>query len=145
MDDMKNDFYQNLRAKLRAWSQTDAGRKHKYVEYIVLAPDLFHLLCRLALDKDVQTADKAKLAAAIAYFVSPIDLLPEALLGPLGFVDDIALAVYVLNAILNNTDPEVIRRHWAGDGDILELIQNILKKADEMIGSGLWAKLKKLV
>ena len=32
-----------------------------------------------------------------------------------------------------------------GDGDVLELIQRILSKADEMVGSGLWQKLKNMI
>lgn len=65
--------------------------------------------------------------------------------GPIGYVDDISLAAYVLNQIVNNTDPEVVRRHWAGEGDVLELTQRILAKADEMVGSGLWQKLKGMI
>jgi len=40
---------------------------------------------------------------------------------------------------------KIIKRHWAGEGDVLELIQRILGKADVMIGSGLWAKLKNMI
>ena len=71
--------------------------------------------------------------------------IPEALIGPLGYADDVSLAAYVLNQIVNKTDPEVIKRHWAGEGDVLELIQRILERADEMVGSGLWQKLRDLV
>jgi len=55
------------------------------------------------------------------------------------------LAAYVLNQIVNKTDPDVINRHWAGEGDVLDLIQRILSKADEMVGSGLWLKLKNMI
>ncbi|TYO95344.1 YkvA family protein [Desulfallas thermosapovorans] len=136
------DFYQNLRVKIKKWLDSKSGADNKWAEYILLAPDIFHLLYKLTLDKDVYVADKAKLAAAIAYFISPVDLIPEALLGPAGYVDDLALAAYVLNRIINNTDPEVVRRNWAGDGDVLEVIQSILRVADKMVGSGLWKKLK---
>ncbi|MHB8132021.1 MAG: YkvA family protein, partial [Mobilitalea sp.] len=98
--------------------------------------------CKLSIDRDVNVTDKAKLAGAIAYFVSPVDIIPEALLGPVGYVDDVALAAYVLNSIINNTDPEVIKRNWAGEQDILVVVQSILRVADEMVGSGLWKKLK---
>lgn len=138
-------YYQELRNKFKSWIQTDEGKDHKWSEYLLAAPDLFHLLCKLSVDKDVPVTDKAKLAGVIAYFVSPIDLVPEALVGPIGYIDDISLAAYVLNQIVNNTDPEVIKRHWAGEGDVLELIQSILGRADEMIGSGLWAKLKNMI
>jgi uncharacterized membrane protein YkvA (DUF1232 family) len=108
----------------------------------MFATDLLHLMCKLSIDPDVSVKDKAKLAGAIAYFISPLDLVPEALVGPIGYVDDIAIAAYVLNGIVNNTDPEVVKKHWAGEGDVLENIKNILKVADDMVGSGLWEKLK---
>ena len=139
------DFYLQLRSKFKTWIQTDEGKNHKWQEYLLAAPDLFHLLCKLSIDSDVPVKEKAKLAGAIAYFISPIDLVPEALVGPIGYIDDISLAAYVLNQIVNKTDPDVINRHWAGEGDVLDLIQNILSKADEMVGSGLWLKLKNMI
>lgn len=143
VDEKAGDFYQNLRRKIRIWSETN-GKDSKWTEYVMAAPDVLHLLCKLSVDKEVPVKDKAKLAAAIAYFVSPLDVIPEAIVGPLGYVDDIALAAYVLNAIVNDTTPEVVTKHWAGDRDVLELIQEILKVGNEMVGSGLWRKLRGL-
>jgi len=139
------DFYQELRKKINNWLNKKGARKSKYAGYIMLAPDLFHLLVKLSLDKNVPKKEKAKLAIAIAYFISPIDLIPEALIGPLGLLDDISLAAYVLNSIINKTNPEIIKKHWAGDKDLLELIKEILKNADDMLGSGLWKKIKNLI
>jgi len=145
MANQDGDYYQQLRGKFKTWLQTDEGKNHKWQEYLLAAPDLFHLLCKLSIDKDVAIKDKAKLAGVIAYFVSPIDLIPEAIVGPIGYIDDISLAAYVLNQIVNKTEPEVIQRHWAGEGDVLELTQRILARADEMVGSGLWLKLKNMI
>ena len=141
MESEKADFYQNLRTKIKKW--VDKNPEYQWSEILLLAPDLFHLLCKLAADKDVPVSEKAKLAGVIAYFISPVDLVPEVLLGPVGYLDDIALAAYVLNSIINKTDPQIIRRHWAGQEDILMTIKNILAVADEMVGSGLMKKLKK--
>lgn len=138
----QEDFYQNLRNKMKDWLNTQEGKDYKWAEYIMFAPDLFHLLIKMSFDKEVPTAEKAKLAAAIAYFVSPVDLIPEALLGPIGFADDIAVAAWVLNSIVNDSNPEIVRKHWAGEGEVLEIIQKIIKSADTMVGSGLWAKIK---
>jgi len=137
------DFYQELRVKIKNWARTDDGQSNQWTEYLLFAPDLFHLLCKLTLDKDIMIADKAKLAGAITYFISPIDLIPEGILGPIGYIDDIALAAYVLNSIINNSDPEVVRRHWAGENDVLDVIKQILSVADQMVGSGLWGRIKK--
>ena len=145
MADQDIGYYRELRNKFKSWIQTKEGRDHKWSEYLLATPDLFHLLCKLSIDKDVPVKEKAKLAGVIAYFVSPIDLIPEAIVGPIGYIDDVSLAAYVLNQIVNNTDPEVIKKHWAGEGDVLELIQRILERADEMIGSGLWVKLKNMI
>ena len=140
--DFEGDYYQILRNKIREWATSEDGRRSKWTEIILLAPDFFHLLCKLTIDPDVPVAEKAKLAAAIAYFVSPIDIIPEAIVGPAGYVEDIALAAYVLNGIVNKTTPEVVQRHWAGEEDVLKHIKHILAVADEMVGSGLWKKIK---
>lgn len=135
------DFYQQMRDSIRTWLK-GKGANYEFARYLLAAPDLFHLLCRLALDKEVPVAEKAKLAGAIAYFVSPVDALPEAIVGPLGYVDDVALAAWVLNSLINKTSPEIVMRHWAGDEDVLDLIQQIIAVADQMVGSGLWAKIR---
>jgi uncharacterized membrane protein YkvA (DUF1232 family) len=44
------------------------------------------------------------LVFALAYLVSPIDLLPEAFLGLLGLVDDAVVAVWLGGAFLDETD-----------------------------------------
>lgn len=142
IDPRHRDFYQKLRRRIRNWAQSEEGRSYRWAEYLLVAPDLFHLLCRLAVDRDVLLNDKLKLAAAIAYFVSPFDIIPEVVLGPIGYADDVVIAAYVLNSIVNNTDAEVLRRNWAGEDDILELMQSLLHKADEMIGTGTWQNIK---
>ena len=82
-----DDFYKKLRIKIRDWLKNDEGKNNKFAEYLMFAPDLFHLLCKLSIDKDVLAVEKAKLVGAIAYFVTPVDLIPEVLSGPLGYVD----------------------------------------------------------
>lgn len=139
------DFYEKLRSRIVNWLDTETGKENKWAEYLLLVPDFFYLLIKLASDEDVPKNEKAKLILAIAYFISPIDLLPEALLGPLGFLDDLALSAYVLNSIINKVSPEIVEKYWVGDGEVLLLIRGVLAKADEMIGSGLWEKIKRFV
>ncbi|PLX00946.1 MAG: hypothetical protein C0591_00245 [Marinilabiliales bacterium] len=143
--DKEMDFYEKLRLKIVNWLETETGRKNKWAEYLLLVPDFFYMLIKLATDEAVPSHEKAKLILAIAYFISPIDLLPEAFLGPLGYLDDLALSAYVLNGIINKVSPEIVQKYWIGDGDVLLLIKGVLAKADEMIGSGLWEKIKKVV
>jgi len=137
-------FYRKLRVRMRRWIKSRSGRAHKWAKVLMLAPDLFHLLCRLMVEKDVPVAEKVRLGMVIAYFVSPLDLLPEAIFGPVAFVDDIALSAWVLHRMLNVVDPEVIRRNWAGDGDVLEVIRETVQAADKMMAGGLWKRLKSI-
>ena len=143
MDEQKKDFYQKLRADIKKWLDEKKTNDNRWAEYILLAPDLFHLLTKLTLDPDVPASKKVKLAGIIAYFISPLDFLPEILLGPIGYLDDIALTAYVLNDILNEVDPKIIQRNWAGDRDILPLIKTIIANANNMVGSGIWKKIKR--
>ncbi|HEX3011518.1 MAG TPA: hypothetical protein VHQ70_05685, partial [Syntrophomonadaceae bacterium] len=67
--DQELDFYQNLRNKMKTWLQSEEGKKTEWADFLMLAPDLFHLLCKLAIDPEVPAAEKAKLAGAIVYFI----------------------------------------------------------------------------
>jgi uncharacterized membrane protein YkvA (DUF1232 family) len=135
------DFYQALHARIATWLK-GKGKGFKHAQIILLAPDLFHLLARLMLDRRIPAAEKAKLGAALAYFISPVDLIPEALLGPAGYVDDVALAAFALSGLINAGHGAVARELWAGDGELLDVIQQVLEVADEMVGSRLWNRLK---
>lgn len=141
---MYRDFYQELRSRIKEWAARE-GKDSKALRYILMAPDFFHLLCRLMFDTRVPTIEKAKVGSAVAYFVSSVDVLPEGLVGPAGYIDDVSVAAYVLNSILTSVPPEILKEHWAGDGDVLENIQEILGVADELIGSGVWKKIRRLL
>jgi uncharacterized membrane protein YkvA (DUF1232 family) len=144
-DQEQKDFYLQLRDKVQNWFDKNATKKPDYANYILMVPDFFYLLVKLTMDDRIAAIDKAKFAGVLAYFFSPIDFLPEALLGPIGYLDDLMLACYVLNLYVNQQDEtgkEVVRELWPGDQDVLDTIQSILKKADEWLGSGLWNRIK---
>jgi len=143
MDEEKKDFYQKLRTDIKKWFDEKNMDDNRWAEYILLAPDLFHLLTKLAIDPDVPVSKKVKIAGIIAYFISPLDFLPEMLLGPIGYLDDIALTAYILNDIINEVDPKIIQRNWAGERDILNLVKTIVANANNMVGSGVWKKIKR--
>ena len=140
MNEEQQDFYLKLRKKIEAYLRE---KNSKYTDYLLLAPDLFHLLVKLSIDPRVPADKKAKFIAVIAYFISPLDLLPEFILGPIGYLDDIALSAYVINEYINETDPQIVRELWAGDQDILTTVKNVVIAADKMIGSGLWKRLRR--
>ena len=144
-DPKQKDYYLQLRNKVSKWFEKNADKKPEYANYILLVPDFFYLLVRLTLDNRIAAIDKAKFAGVIAYFFSPIDFLPEALLGPIGYLDDLVLACYVLNLYINQQDEAgraVVKELWPGEQDVLDTIQSVMQKADQWIGSGLLKKIK---
>ena len=138
-----DDFYRRLRRRISEWLATENGRTHRWADVLCLAPDLVHLMIKLMLDSRVPGSAKSRLLAALLYFMSPLDALPEAFLGPVGYLDDIALAAFVLNGLLNQIEPDILRHHWAGRDDVLDVIRRLIASADQMIGSGLWQRLRR--
>lgn len=141
----ERDTYRRLRRRARAWLQTRIGRRSRWAEYLLFAPDLFHLMARLALDPEVPASERFKLAAAVAYFISPANLIPETVLGPVVLSGDLALAAYVVNGVIESAGPEVVRRHWAGEEDVLNLVQRVLELSESWLSSGRWRRIRHLV
>ena len=142
MDKEHEDFYKKIRAQIADFLEK---KNFKYADILLLAPDFFHLMVKLSLDKRVAQEKKVKLVAAILYFISPLDFLPEMIFGPIGYMDDLALAAYVLNDFINTGDLDILYEHWAGESDILASIQNVLTVADHYLGKGLWQRIKRTI
>jgi uncharacterized membrane protein YkvA (DUF1232 family) len=137
----ETQFYSKLRKTIKIWAGGEKSRANQYADFIMAGPDLFMLLTRLSQDDRVGRNDRIRLAGAATYFINPLDFVPELILGPAGLVDDVALSAYVLYEVLENTDPSVVREHWEGDADILDLIRQILAVADKMVGGPIWRRL----
>jgi len=139
----KKDFYEKIREKLFKWANNE-GKKNKLLNTIMLAPDLFYLLWKLSLDSEVPVKQKAKAILGLTYFILPLDFMPESLMGPIGYLDDIVATVLILNSLLNDVPQELLEKYWLGEGSILLIIQKILKTSNELIGTGVLELLKKL-
>ena len=138
-------FYDRIRRAIRRYVDSKGAALGKTADYLLLVPDVFILLWRLARDSRVSSKDKVLLVTAIAYYISPFDLIPEALVGPIGYLDDLVFGVYVLNKIVATNDPAVVRGHWSGSEDVLVTIQRVLGAADSLVGSSMVAKIKKMM
>ena len=93
-------------------------------DLILLLPDLTILLMRLLRDERVPLLEKGIAVAGVAYVLSPIDLLPTLVVGPIGLLDDLFIVAACLSRLLNHVHPDVVRAHWSGQGDALDAIQN---------------------
>jgi uncharacterized membrane protein YkvA (DUF1232 family) len=108
-------------------------------DLLLLLPDLTVLLLRLLRDQRVPLARKAVAVAGVAYVLSPLDLMPALLLGPVGLVDDLMVVAACLSGIVNKVHPDVVRAHWSGQGDALEAIERVTAWVEEHVVGGVRA------
>lgn len=92
-------------------------------------PELAVCLARAVVSSRVSGRTKAHLALTVLYAASPLDLLPELLLGNWGLVDDVLVVVVAIDRVLNREDPAVVSQLWpGGDEAELELVQRIFAR-----------------
>jgi uncharacterized membrane protein YkvA (DUF1232 family) len=90
-------------------------------ELVAFLPDVARLLARLARDERVPWRSKALAGAALAYLVSPVDLLPD-VVPVLGQADDVWLAVRAVRSLVRSAGYDVVREHWSGSDDGFALL-----------------------
>ena len=89
------------------------GAKRTLVDVIKQLPAYLRLLGGLLTDRRVSGLDKLLVAGAIAYIVSPMDLLPD-FVPFLGEVDDVFLLVLALQRLIANAGRRVVADYWVG-------------------------------
>ncbi len=123
-------LYDRMRAKLVA---PRVGRGSGLTDLMLLLPDLTVLLARLLRDERVPVSSKLIALLGVGYVLSPIDLLPEAILGPIGLVDDLLVVGAALSRLLGDVHPDVVRSHWSGQGDALDAIHRVTAWSDGFV------------
>ena len=98
--------------------------KDRMKGFIMFLPNMVKLLGKLLTDGRVPTVEKALFVAAIVYVISPLDFIPD-VFPFIGQVDDVYVVALTLLRLVNRTDENVVREHWAGGGDIISLSNSI--------------------
>jgi uncharacterized membrane protein YkvA (DUF1232 family) len=106
--------------------------KSRMKNLLMFLPNLVALLLRLMKDARVPLAEKALFVAAIVYFISPLDFIPD-VLPFVGQVDDIYLIALTLVRLVSRSDERVLREHWQGGGDIVQLVDAVIALAPRFL------------
>ena len=64
------------------------------------------LLYQLLITEKTPLKDKAIVIGALGYFICPIDLIPDIMIGT-GFLDDASILMYALTTISSSITPEI--------------------------------------
>ena len=88
---------------------------------LLFVPNLLLLAARLMIDPRVPATERVLVAGALLYALIPLDFIPD-VLPFVGQVDDAYLVALSLLRLMTVTDPRVVRDHWRGGGDVVELV-----------------------
>ena len=100
---------------------SESSLRSRMKNLLLFVPNLVLLCGRLMVDPRVPTKERVLVAGAIIYAFVPFDLIPD-MLPFVGQVDDAYLIALSLLRLATVTDPNVVRAHWSGGGDVVELI-----------------------
>jgi uncharacterized membrane protein YkvA (DUF1232 family) len=106
--------------------------KSRMKNLLMFLPNMVRLCGKLLVDNRVPLTEKALFAAAIVYAISPLDFIPD-IIPFVGQMDDIYLIAMTLLRLVNRTDENVVRQHWAGGGDIVALANSIASLAPALL------------
>jgi len=88
---------------------------------LLFVPNLVVLCGKLMVDPRVPAKERLLVAGAIAYAIVPLDLIPD-MIPFVGQIDDAYLIALSLLRLMTIAEPAVVREHWRGGGDVVELI-----------------------
>ncbi len=118
------DFYDTLCENLETYS----GEYESFIDY---GPVLFKTLCEL-LNCEIDYSLRLPICGAIAYYVTPEDVIPESVYGPYGYIDDIYLSSCVLKMVAETHGYEFIQEK-SSVADIKNIIDECEAKSHEML------------
>ena len=99
---------------------------------VMLIPNFVKLLYRLFKDARVPLAEKAFVMGAIVYVISPLDLIPD-VIPFIGQVDDLYLVALTMLRLLGRAPVAALDEHWEGPGDIVGVVNMILRAAQYVL------------
>ena len=103
-------------------------------DVVLLAPAYALLMFHLLNDPRLTRQHRLLVDAALAYLVSPNDVIPEEEVGPYGYLDDIFCCAYVAHRIAEELGWEVVEESWTGDGSVHEISERVLSREQELLG-----------
>ena len=99
---------------------------------MMFLPNMVALCGRLLTDGRVALTEKALFAGAVIYALMPLDFIPD-LLPFVGQIDDAYLISLTLLRLISRTDDRVVRQHWRGGGDVVQLAEAIAGLAPRLL------------
>ena len=111
---------------------SEPSLRSRMANLLFFIPNLLVLCWRLMVDSRVPAQERLLVAGAIVYALVPLDVIPD-MLPFIGQVDDAYLIALSLLRLMTVTDPHVVRQHWRGGGDVVELVGAVALTASKLL------------
>ncbi|MCL1598854.1 MAG: YkvA family protein [Actinomycetia bacterium] len=108
------------------------GWREMSMEAILLIPNLIKLFMRLMRDPRIPIRRKMLVGAVLVYVVSPIDLIPDFVVG-FGKLDDIVVLSIAINHLTAGAEASIVEEHWDGSVDSLDLVLSVFRWGAEIV------------
>lgn len=138
-------YYVKLRERVNKFAAEKAPRWVKpLLPWVLAVPDFFVLMVRLARDERVPAVTKAMAVAVIAYIITPIDLIPDAI-PILGEVDDVGVVLFALEQIARRVPVGVVQELWPGEGQVFDLVREGTQLFSKVLPARMVESIQKLI
>jgi len=143
-EEKKNNFYDKLRKRFTKKKHDN----HKtgpldIKDFFFLLPDIFILMTRLIVDKNVNKNHKVMISCIIGYIIMPLDLIPD-FIPWIGFLDDLIISVLGINYLINEIDNKIILDNWPGKDNLIETIKMLNHNIENTVQTFWMKKIKRL-
>ena len=101
-EDIKTEKYQKHYSNSSFWSKVKKIAKNAGLKVMCYALTLYYVLQK----DNIPVAEKGIIIGALGYFILPIDLIPDFIMG-LGYTDDIGAMLIAVKKSMNYVDEEV--------------------------------------
>lgn len=97
--------------------------KSRMKNLLLFLPNMVVLCARLMVDPRVPRVERALFAGALIYAIIPFDFIPD-MIPFVGQIDDLFLISLTILRLIDRTDDSIVREHWRGGGDIVQLAES---------------------
>src|ERR1700687_304108 len=109
-----------------------AELKSRMKNLLMFLPNMIILTAKLMMDSRVPRTERALFAGALIYAIIPFDFIPD-MIPFVGQIDDLFLISLTVLRLIDRTDDRVVREHWRGGGDIVQLAESVVTVAPLLI------------
>lgn len=97
--------YKGQYSESKLWSKISRFAKNAGMDcvYYVL------LVVNMMTSKEISPGDKAVIIGALGYFICPLDLIPDLMIGT-GYLDDAGMLILALNRISSSITPSIMSK-----------------------------------